>query len=123
MILAALFATAYVPMVSSIRFVPMLKEAVLGAVVVVAFTPITTAKGGVKYALAAGMTAAVVFNLVNIPLQLVIGGLVIGGQGGSAGAMGSFVAGLGALSNLVGLVFFSPLGYFVGGAVGSQLNG
>jgi hypothetical protein len=132
-ILAALFVTSLVPIVNLVRFIPLFKEIVLGAAVVLAFTAISDSTEGAKHALIAGMAAAVVFNVINIPLQIVLGGLAWGGgsmgsagagtaTAGEAAAMGGMFGGLGALTNLIGLIFFSPFGYAIGGLIGAAVN-
>jgi hypothetical protein len=53
-----------------------------------------------------------------------MGGLAGAGSstaGETAGTMAA-LSGLGALTNLFGLLFLSPIGYVVGGAFGSVLN-
>jgi MFS family permease len=117
----------HLPIISLINFIPTFKEAVLGAVVVAGLTTISDTKTGIKYALVAGMLAAVLFNLVWIPAQFLLGGVFgAAGSGGesaaASGVVGGLVSGLGALTNLIGLVIFSPVGYAVGGALGTVVN-
>jgi hypothetical protein len=125
-VFAGLFLTWIVPVVNLVRLVPLFKEAVLGVLVVVAFTSLEDWGQGAKHALVSGMIAAVAFNVVRIPAGVVLGGLA-GAAGGGAGAaetaaFAGALSGLGALTNVVGLVLFSPLGYIAGGAVGGLLN-
>lgn len=122
-IFVALLVVGFVPLVGLIRIVPLLKEVVLGAAVVAAFTSISDTKRAVKFALLTGMVAAVLFNVVFIPGQILLGGL-FGAVGESSTATGgAFLSGLGALANLIGLVLFSPFGYAIGGAIGGFVNG
>jgi hypothetical protein len=113
------------PIIRWIRWIPAFKELVLGGLVVVAFTSIVDWKEGAKYALIAGMAAAVLFNVINIPLQIALGSVLSGvfGSAQNSAAQGGILGGLGALSNLIGLVIFSPVGFGVGGAIGAVLNG
>lgn len=126
-ILLVLFVTR-LPIISLIRILPTFKELVLGAVVVAAFTQVVDRKEGAKYALIAGMAAAVVFNVINIPLSIILGSVMgAGGAFGSSGAenaaaAGGIVGALGALSNLIGLLIFSPIGYGIGGVIGTFIN-
>lgn len=127
-IFVALLVFGFVPLVNLIRYLPLCKEILLGTVVVAAFTSISDTKTGIKFAFLTGMQAAVAFNLVYIPGQFLLGGLLGGLSGAgsttaaeSAGAMAALTA-LGALTNLFGLVFMSPIGYVLGGAFGSVLN-
>jgi len=113
------------PIIRWIRWIPAFKELVLGGLVVVAFTSIVDWKEGAKYALIAGMAAAVLFNVINIPLQIALGSVLSGvfGSAQNSAAQGGILGGLGALSNLIGLVIFSPVGFGIGGAIGAVLNG
>jgi len=127
-VFVALLVFGFVPVVNFIRFVPLFKEILLGTLVVAVFTSITDTGTGIKFALVTGMLAAIAFNVVYIPAQFVIGG-IMGGlmnagtstAGETAGTMAA-LSGLGALTNLFGLLFMSPIGYVVGGAFGSVLN-
>lgn len=127
-IFVALLVFGFVPIINLIRYVPLFKEILLGTVVVAAFTSISDTKTGVKFGFLIGMPAALAFNLVYIPGQFLLGGL-LGGLAGtgsttaaeSAGAMAALNA-LGALTNIFGLIFTSPIDYVVGGAFGSVLN-
>ncbi|WP_436923682.1 hypothetical protein [Halosimplex amylolyticum] len=121
-IFVALLVTGFVPVLNLIRYVPLFKEVLLGALVVVAFTSLSDAEDGIKFALVTGMLAAVAFNLVYIPGSILLGGLL--GAAAGDGATGAIMAinGLGALMNVFGLVFMSPVGYILGGALGSVLN-
>jgi hypothetical protein len=89
--------------------------------VVVAFTSITDAESGIKFTLVTGMIAAVAFNVVYIPASFVLGGVTGATVGADVGMM-MVAQGLGALMNLFGLIFLSPVGYILGGAIGSVLN-
>ncbi|WP_276271349.1 hypothetical protein [Haloarcula litorea] len=122
-VFAVLLLVGFVPIIGDlIRLVPTMKEIALGAVVVAMFTSIADTTEGIKFALVTGMIAAVLFNLVYIPAQFVLGGL-LSATGGTEGAAGmAMMAGFGALTNLVGLVFFSPVGYTIGGVIGAYLN-
>lgn len=121
-ILVALFITQ-IPIINFVRFVPLLKEIVLGALVVVGLTSIDDWGQGAKYAVVSGMVAAIMFNVIMIPTSFVVGGLLgaTNGTAESAAAAGA-LSGLGAFANLVGLVLFSPIGYLAGGAVGGLVN-
>ena len=127
-IFVALLVFGFVPIINLIRFVPLFKEILLGTLVVAAFTTITDTKTGIKFALVTGMLAAVAFNVVYIPAQFVIGGLMGGLMGGGASTAGetagmmAAVSGIGALTNLFGLLFMSPVGYVLGGAFGTVVN-
>lgn len=123
-ILVALLVFGFVPIIKYIRFVPFFKEIILGAVVVAVFTSIADMKQAVKFAVITGMIAAVAFNVIYIPGSVLLGGIFGGlsGGGGEAVGMGALVGGLGALTNLIGLIFMSPIGYAIGGAAGSFLN-
>ncbi|WP_324758633.1 hypothetical protein [Haloarcula montana] len=125
-IFGVLLVTGFVPILNLVRIVPLFKEVALGAAVVAVFTSITDTKTAVKFALATGMLAAVAFNIVYIPGQIIMGG-AIGAASGGETAMGSgagmaLLSGLGALTNLFGLLLFSPIGYTIGGVLGSVLN-
>ncbi len=121
-IFVALLITGFVPILNLIRYVPLVKEVFLGAFVVVAFTSISDAEEGIKFSLVTGMLAAVAFNVVYIPGSIVLGGLLGAATGeGAAGALMA-INGLGALMNVFGLLFMSPIGYILGGALGSVLN-
>ncbi|QGA83376.1 hypothetical protein [Halomicrobium sp. LC1Hm] len=123
-IFVALLVMGFVPIINLIRIVPFFKEVVLGAVVVVVFTSLSEVKRGIKFALVTGMIAAVAFNVVFIPGQIILGGVMgaaSGATGEAAGGM-AMLNGLGALTNLIGLLFMSPIGYTIGGAIGSVLN-
>ena len=121
-IFVALLVFGFVPIINLIRIIPFFKEILLGAVVVVAFTTISDTKRAIKFTLVTGMIAAVAFNVVYIPGSFVLGGLV-GMAGGSEAPGGmALLQGLGALTNIIGLLFMSPIGYAIGGVVGSILN-
>ncbi|WP_459194915.1 hypothetical protein [Halosimplex sp. J119] len=120
-IFVALLVTGFVPIVNFIRYVPLFKEVLLGALVVVAFTSITDAGDAVKFTVVTGMIAAVAFNVVYIPATSLLGGVMGAATGADAGMM-MVARGLGALMNLFGLIFLSPVGYMIGGALGSVLN-
>ncbi|NLV11369.1 hypothetical protein ACAH01_05305 [Halomicrobium sp. HM KBTZ05] len=123
-IFVALLVMGFVPIINLIRIVPFFKEVVLGAVVVVVFTSLSEVKRGIKFALVTGMIAAVAFNVVFIPGQIILGGVMgaaSGATGEAAGGM-AMLSGLGAITNLIGLLFMSPIGYTIGGAIGSVLN-
>lgn len=114
----------HLPLISLVTLLPFFKEVVIAAIVVAAMTAISDAADAAKYAVIAGMTAAVVFNLVWIPAQFVLGGVFAAASGASASGSlaGGALSGLGALSNLIGLIVFSPIGYAVGGVLGSLFN-
>ena len=122
-IFVALLIFGFIPIIGLIRIIPLFKEILLGAAVVVVFTTISDTKRAIKFALISGMIAAVLFNVVYIPGQIFLGG-IIGAASGTAEEAGSMalLSGLGALSNIIGLIFFSPIGYVIGGALGSVLN-
>ncbi|WP_415382849.1 hypothetical protein [Halosimplex sp. TS25] len=120
-IFVALLVTGFVPVVNLVRYVPLFKEVLLGALVVVAFTSITDAESAIKFALVTGMLAAVAFNVVYIPASFVLGGVMGAATGADVGLM-MFARGFGALMNVFGLLFMSPVGYILGGALGSVLN-
>lgn len=129
MSIAAIFVgliVTHLPFISVVNLVPMFKEVVLGAIAVAALTSLTEAGDGAKHALIAGMTAAVLFNIIWIPGSIVLGGALTAASGGAAAGAaavgGGILSGLGWLSNFIGLVLFSPIGYAVGGVVGSFLN-
>jgi len=116
----------HLPIIGFINLLPAFKEVLLGAVVVVGLTSLTDTKAGIKYALVSGMVAAVLFNALYIPAQFLLGG-VFGAATATESAAGgaaisSFISGFGALLNLVGVVIFSPVGYTVGGALGTLVN-
>jgi hypothetical protein len=122
-IFAALVVAGFVPILNLVRVVPLFKEVVLGAVVVIAFTSITDTGDAIKFALITGMIAAVAFNVIYIPGSFLLGGLMSVGAGSAEAAGGmAMLAGLGALTNLLGLLFFSPIGYVIGGAIGGVVN-
>jgi|GEM_PF-3329030 len=116
----------HLPIIGLINLVPVFKEVVLGAAVVAGLTSIADTKAGIKYALVSGMVAAVLFNALYIPGQFLLGG-VLGAasmpeSAASGAAVSSLMSGFGALLNLVGVVIFSPIGYTVGGALGTLVN-
>jgi len=127
-IFVALLVFGFVPIINFVRFVPLFKEILLGTLVVAAFTTITDTKTGIKFAFVTGMLAAVAFNVVYIPAQFVIGGIMGGLAGagsstaGEAAGMMAALSGLGALTNIFGLLFMSPIGYVLGGAFGTVIN-
>jgi hypothetical protein len=124
-ILAGLLFAGFMPIIGDlIRLVPMFKEFLLGAAVVTVFTSIDGTRRAIKFALLTGMIAAVAFNIVYIPTQIFLGGLIGASSsgGGSEAASMAVLSGIGALSNLFGLVLFSPFGYAFGGVLGSVLN-
>ncbi|WP_220578332.1 hypothetical protein [Haloarcula nitratireducens] len=115
--------TGFVPILNLVRFVPFFKEILLGAAVVAAFTTIEDTKTAIKFALVTGMIAAVAFNVIYVPGSFVLGGIMgVGGSNPDAAGGMAMLAGLGALTNIVGLIFMSPIGYTIGGALGSVLN-
>jgi len=117
----------HLPIIGLINLLPVFKEVLLGAAVVGVLTSISDTKAGIKHALIAGMIAAIVFNILYIPFQFVLGGVQGAAMGtdsaAGAAAITSFVSGFGALLNLVGVAIFSPIGYVIGGAIGSFFNG
>jgi len=118
---AALAVFNFVPLVSLIRLIPAFKEVLIGAGLVVLLLDTTDLGTGAVYALVVGMVAAVVVNVVRLVLSLA--GLSLMGAEPGMGMAGSLgVATLGVVANLLGLVFFSPVGYLVGGAAGAWLN-
>lgn len=126
-IFVALFIFGFVPIIGLIRVVPFFKEVVLGAAVVAVFTSISDTGTGVKFALASGMIAAVLFNIIYIPGQTLLGGVFgaltsAGDEAVATGGASAMFSGLGALTNLIGLIFMSPVGYAIGGAIGSVVN-
>lgn len=124
-IFVALLVFGFVPIIGLIRVIPLFKEILLGAAVVAVFTTISDTKRAIKFALVTGMVAAVLFNVIYIPGQTLLGGLLgAASEGGGADAAGgmALLSGLGALANLIGVVFFSPIGYVIGGALGGVLN-
>lgn len=117
----------HLPIVSMINWVPTVKEVILGVVVVAGFTSTTDPGQALKFALVSGMVAAVAFNLVYVPVATVLGGLWFAATSGAEsavtmGLLGGLLAGFGALLNLVGLVLFSPVGYGLGGLIGTVFN-
>lgn len=118
-VFVALWITA-LPIINLLRAVPLFKEVVIGAAVVVAFTSLDDWGQGAKYALISGMVAAVLFNLTWIPASILVG-LSSAGGAESAAMLGALGA-LGAFANLVGLIFISPVGYLAGGALGAALR-
>ena len=116
----------HLPIIGLINIIPTFKEIVLGALVVGGLTTISDTMEGIKHALIAGMIAAILFNVLYIPAQFVIGGIggaVGGGESAAAsGAASGLISGFGALLNLVGLIIFSPVGYIIGGALGTVVN-
>ncbi|MBX0293624.1 hypothetical protein EGH23_01860 [Halomicroarcula sp. F27] len=122
-IFVVLLVTGFVPILNLVRFVPFFKEILLGAAVVAAFTTIEDTKTAIKFALVTGMIAAVAFNVIYVPGSFVLGGIMgVGGSNPDAAGGMAMLAGLGALTNIVGLIFMSPIGYTIGGALGSVLN-
>lgn len=123
-IFVALLIFGFVPIIGLIRVIPTFKEILLGAFVVAFFTSISDTKQAIKFALISGMIAAVAFNVIYIPGQFVLGGIMgaAGGGGSEAAATMSALQGLGALLNIIGLILFSPFGYIIGGALGGVLN-
>lgn len=124
-IFVALLVFGFVPIIGLVRVIPLFKEILLGAAVVAVFTTISDTKRAIKFALVTGMIAAVLFNVIYIPGQTLLGGLLGAvSEGGGADAAGgmALLSGLGALANLIGLIFMSPLGYVIGGALGGVLN-
>jgi hypothetical protein len=123
-IFVVLLVVGFVPIIGLIRLVPLFKEVLLGAAVVAAFTTISDTKRAIKFALVTGMIAAVLFNVIYIPGQFVLGGVIgaASGSGGDQAAGMAMLSGLGALTNIFGLLFFSPIGYAIGGALGGVLN-
>lgn len=124
-IFVALLVFGFIPIIGLIRAIPLFKEILLGAAVVAVFTTISDTKRAIKFALLTGMIAAVLFNVVYIPGQTLLGGLFGAvSEGGGADAAGgmALLSGLGALTNLIGLIFISPVGYVIGGALGGVLN-
>jgi hypothetical protein len=81
---------------------------------------------GAAFAIVVGMIAAILFNVINIPARIVLSaGFVAAGGGGdpaAGAALGGVMGGLGALSNIVGIIFFSPIGYGLGGVIGAVIN-
>ena len=114
----------HLPIVNLIGLVPTFKEILLGAGVVFAFTSLTEPADGAKHAFVSGMTAAVVFNVIWIPGSAIIGGSLVaaGGSTASDAVASGVLQGLGALTNLIGLLVFSPIGYAVGGVLGAVGN-
>ena len=117
----------HLPIIGLINLLPLFKEILLGAVVVGLLTSLSEPKAGIKHALVAGMIAAIAFNALYIPFQFLMGG-VWGATSGAesaagAAAVGSLLSGFGALFNLVGVAIFSPIGYIIGGGIGSFFNG
>lgn len=112
------------PIINLTRALPLFKEMVLGAVVVAGLTSLEDWGQGAKHALVSGMTAAVLFNLLFIPGSIILTGAsaAASGASGESALIGSLGIALGAFSNLLGLVLFSPVGYLLGGAAGSALN-
>lgn len=123
-IFVALLIFGFIPIVNLIRFIPFFKEILLGAAVVAVFTNIGDTMEAVKFAVITGMIAAVAFNVIYIPGSFLLGGLIggISGAGGEAAGQMAVLQGLGALTNIIGLIFMSPIGYAIGGAVASFLN-
>jgi hypothetical protein len=118
-VFVALWVTA-LPIVNLLRAVPLFKEIVIGAAVVVVFTSLDDWGQGAKYALVSGMAGAILFNLTWIPASFVVG-LSSAGGAESAAMLGALGA-LGAFANVVGLLFMSPVGYLAGGALGGALR-
>jgi hypothetical protein len=121
-IFVALLIFGFVPIINWFRYIPLFKEVLLGALVVAVFTSISETGRAMKFALVTGMIAAVAFNGIYIPGSFLLGGLIGAASGGDATGGMALLAGLGALANLIGLIFMSPLGYIAGGALGSVLN-
>lgn len=117
-----LAVTNYVPVINLVNWVPMFKEAVIGAVIVAVLSNIPRATQGAKFGVVSGMTAAVAFSSISLLLSMVIAGWGAT-NGDSATASAAALMGLGWLANLFGLLFFSPVGFAVGGALGTLVNG
>ncbi|WP_251343296.1 hypothetical protein [Haloplanus halophilus] len=125
--IAAVFAglvITHLPIINLIGLLPTFKEILLGAGVVFAFTSLTEPADGAKHAFVSGMTAAVVFNVLWIPGSALLGGSLaaIGGSTAADAVASGMLQGLGALTNLIGLLIFSPVGYAVGGVLGAVGN-
>ena len=112
----------FIPLISLIPSIPIWKEVLLGVVAVTVFTSIDDTGQGIKFALLSGMIAAVAFNVLYIPAQILFSSVVGAAMESSGAGYGAFAGALGAFANLLGVVFFSPIGYTVGGALGSALN-
>lgn len=112
---------AHLPVIGLISLVPFTREVIIGAAVVATLSEIPKATEGAKFGVISGMTAAVIFYIVKIPLVIAL--LVWGSMNGDATVIGSsLLSGLGLLSNLVGLVLLAPVGFAVGGALGTVVN-
>lgn len=112
----------FIPLISILPTIPIWKEALLGAGAVTVFTSIDTAGEGIKFALLCGMIAAVAFNILYIPSQILFSTFVGAAIEGSSAGGGAFLGTLGAFANLIGVIFISPIGYSIGGALGAALN-
>jgi hypothetical protein len=106
---SGLFATNYVPILDSVRYLPGAKEFALGALIIVGLTGITSNKMGAAYSVGVGMVAAMIFNAVSIPLAM-------------TNAAFPFLALTEIVVRVVTLLTVSPLGFAVGGAVGATIN-
>ena len=111
----------FIPLISIIPNIPIWKEVVLGTIAVIVFTSIDDTGEGIKFALLSGMIAAVAFNVLYIPSWILFSS-VVGAATESGAGMGVLAGTFGAFANLIGVIFFSPIGYSIGGALGSALN-
>jgi len=112
----------FIPLISLIPTVPVWKEVLLGTLAVAGLTSINDTGEGIKFALVCGMIAAVAFNILYIPAQILFSSVVGAATEGAGAGIGALAGTLGAFANLIGVVIFSPIGYIVGGALGSALN-
>lgn len=111
----------FIPLISLIPSIPIWKEVLLGTIAVTVFTSIDDVGEGIKFALLGGMIAAVMFNILYIPSQILFSSVVGAATETGAGA-GAFLGTLGAFANLIGVIIFSPIGYTIGGALGASVN-
>lgn len=124
--LAALVVTA-LPGVALVRVVPALKEILIGAGVVYVLLDTAETADGAAVAVVAGMVATVGFNVLAAVVGAVVGVTLLGG-GADAVAGAGVVAGVDLAAalravRLLSVLFVSPVGYAVGGALGAYLNG
>jgi hypothetical protein len=119
--LAALVASA-LPVVAFVRVVPALKEALLGAAMVLLLLETTDPGDGAAFAVLAGTAATLLFNAFVLAAGLV-GVPVLGGGAAAVAAVAPDLAPLFRAARLLSVLVVSPAGYALGGAVGAWLNG
>jgi len=97
----------------------------VGAALVYLLLDTTDTSDAAAFAVVAGTAATLVFNAFRVVAARVLGVEIVGSGAGALAAAGAG-AEIAAVLRLVGLLavlFASPVGYAVGGAVGAWLNG